>query len=771
MNRLLEFRNKNQNKIANMKKLNNKNMFGAWMALIMIAVVSVFTSCEKLEENMGTKSSTTPASTRKVYSQNKEREITGPTTEECRFEKVVEENGKKSVTKKSVTLRREVKGIPEYQKSVSGFDYKHQKNNSIIVGTPEYKRTSDDFKINGRTDELGGVKVNGFDTDVITTSYSIYHEACTYDDGEIQVSFEFVEPTFTEKSTTVSGISSPVSGKDAARLNNTITTSYYKYDQDVSESVVLLMEKGVTIVDEGFVTNSCKETISDNSAKAYFLYRISKSDGSHEDFDIEVSDTREATVKGPWSSIESNNNQSTGSASKTEKGSTDKSTSKDGFTVNWKRYSYDVKAGVTLSGSTQTNLIETVEPEGWTASYRGKTYTIPRSTYNVSNDKGTVTGGSEKNGYNVYDYANKFTYTRASNTQNFTTKGEIKVKKEITITDEGFVTGSCKETISDGTAKAYFLYRITKSDGSHQDFDVEVSDTREATVKGPWSSIESNYSQSTGSASKTEKGSTDKSTTKNGFTVNWKRYSYNVKASVSLAGSTQTNLIETVEPEGWTASYRGKTYTISRSSYTVSNDNGSVANGGEKNGYNLYNYTNKFTYTRGTNTKNFTTKGEILIQKEEPTFFPPEWGTLEYARQTVANNESHNGYAYTLSLRFSAGYTLPVVIRAGSTIPEWHFEYVEKTDVTDYNGGTYDKASNTWINTKAMDKPNQMVWSRYSKEKANQDYIIAKNLGWDEGHLVDGHASTQTSRYQITVSNGRLTVKDTYTGNNLGSWK
>lgn len=568
-----------------MKKLNNKNMFGAWMALIMIAVISVFTSCEKLEENMGTKSSTTPASTRKVYSQNKEREITGPTTEECRFEKVVEENGKKSVTKKSVTLRREVKGIAEYQKSVSGFDYKHQKNNSIIVGTPEYKRTSDDFKINGRTDELGGVKVNGFDTDVITTSYSIYHEACTYDDGEIQVSFEFVEPTFTEKSTTVSGISSPVSGKDAARLNNTITTSYYKYDQDVSESVVLLMEKGVTIVDEGFVTNSCKETISDNSAKAYFLYRISKSDGSHEDFDIEVSDTREATVKGPWSSIESNNNQSTGSASKTEK------------------------------------------------------------------------------------------------------------------------------------------------------------------------------------------GSTDKSTTKNGFTVNWKRYSYNVKASVSLAGSTQTNLIETVEPEGWTASYRGKTYTISRSSYTVSNDNGSVANGGEKNGYNLYNYTNKFTYTRGTNTKNFTTKGEILIQKEEPTFFPPEWGTLEYARQTVANNESHNGYAYTLSLRFSAGYTLPVVIRAGSTIPEWHFEYVEKTDVTDYNGGTYDKASNTWINTKAMDKPNQMVWSRYSKEKANQDYIIAKNLGWDEGHLVDGHASTQTSRYQITVSNGRLTVKDTYTGNNLGSWK
>ena len=64
-----------------------------------------------------------------------------------------------------------------------------------------------------------------------------------------------------------------------------------------------------------------------------------------------------------------------------------------------------------------------------------------------------------------------------------------------------------------------------------------------------------------------------------------------------------------------------------------------------------------------------------------------------------------------------------------------------------------------------------MVWSRYSKEKANKDYQIAASQNWDEGRLVDGHPSTQTSRYELTVVDGRLTARDTYNGNNLGSWK
>jgi hypothetical protein len=162
----------------------------------------------------------------------------------------------------------------------------------------------------------------------------------------------------------------------------------------------------------------------------------------------------------------------------------------------------------------------------------------------------------------------------------------------------------------------------------------------------------------------------------------------------------------------------------------------------------------------------------IKVKVEEtPTFFPKEWGKLKNIKQTVANNKNHNGHVYTWLLEFENDVKLPVVIAPGSINPAWHFEYAEVTTVSNYNGGTYDKATNTWICTTASDKPNQMVWSRNSKEKANKDYSVARNQNWDEGRTVDGHPSTQTSRYQLTINNGRLTAKDTYTGRDMGSWK
>lgn len=743
------------------------SVFGAWMVLFMTFVLSVFSSCEKQDEVLSTKTNSTK---RIVYTQNKEREIIGPETEVCRFEKVIHNGVNKTIEKKEITLRRKIEGAPEYQKEVSGFDYVHKGDNTYEMGTPEYQRTEGYFKISGRTDVMSALKVNGFDTDKITTIYTFYHEACVYDDGEVQVDFDFTEPWFWEKSTVVEAISSPVTGKDAARLTNTITIRYSFFQLDASESVVLLKDAEITITSEDFVTSSCKETVYDNSVTAHVVYRINKSDGCHEDFEMDFSDARTSEVDPAWSSIESNNNQSTSSASRSETGSTDQSSSKNGFTAKWKRHGYDVKSVVTLAGSTQNNRIKTVEPEGWEITFRGKTFKFNRPSYSVSNDNGTVTEGGEKNGYKEYNYANKFSYTRGSNSKSFTTNGVIRVKKEITVTSENFITASCKETVYDNSVTAHVLYRVNKSDGSHEDFEVDFSDVRTAKVDSAWNSIESNCNQRTSSASKTETNNIEKVSSKNGFTATWKRYSYDVKSVVTLAGSTQDNHIRIVEPEGWEISYRGKTFKFNRPKYSVSNDNGTVTGGSEWNGFNVYLYENVFSYNRDGYQRSFIANGVISVKKSG-TFFPNEWGTLEYVRQTVANNKTHDGFVYTWSLRFSEGYTLPVVIASGSTVPDWHFEYVEKTTVTEYNGGTYDKASNTWINTTASDKPNQMVWSRSSKERANKDYGKAKSQNWDEGRLVDGHPSTQTSRYQLTVSNGRLTAKDNYNGNTLGSWK
>jgi hypothetical protein len=340
------------------------------------------------------------------------------------------------------------------------------------------------------------------------------------------------------------------------------------------------------------------------------------------------------------------------------------------------------------------------------------------------------------------------------------------------VVSHGFVTDECYEVPENGKVTAYFLHRTTKSDGTHVDKKIQVSDTRSSEEK-VWSSIEANNNQTTGSATKSQTGSSDKSTTKDDVTVKWKRYSYELKSPVTLAGSTQSNLILTEEPEGWTAEYNGDTYTIPRPNYTVSCDKGAVSGGSESGGYKVYDYLSKFSYTRTNNTKSLNGKGTIKVKVDDtPTFFPKECGKLKRIKQTVANNPNHNGFVYTWLLEFEEDVKLPVVVAPGSITPDWNFSYAEVTTVSDYNGGTYDKATGKWICTTASDKPNQMVWTRSSKEKANKDYQIARNQNWDDGHMVDGHPSTQTSRYQLTVSSdGRLTAKDTYTGKSMGSWK
>jgi hypothetical protein len=136
-------------------------------------------------------------------------------------------------------------------------------------------------------------------------------------------------------------------------------------------------------------------------------------------------------------------------------------------------------------------------------------------------------------------------------------------------------------------------------------------------------------------------------------------------------------------------------------------------------------------------------------------------------KQTVSNNEKHNSFVYIWSCHFEKG-VLPVVLISGGG-PNFNFKYFEYTSDHSYNSGTY--VDGIWINTVASDTYTQMIWSRGNTERGNKDYVSAKLENWDEGHLFEGHCSTQTSRYDLKVNDGRLTATDTYTGSYLGSWK
>ena len=160
---------------------------------------------------------------------------------------------------------------------------------------------------------------------------------------------------------------------------------------------------------------------------------------------------------------------------------------------------------------------------------------------------------------------------------------------------------------------------------------------------------------------------------------------------------------------------------------------------------------------------------DIIKANEESCFFPPEWGGFKGVRQTVTNNKGHDGWEYVWSIQFAKG-VLPVIISAGATVPSFQFGLFEYTDVEDYNSATYVIANDTWVNTKAADRPSQMVWERNGKEYANKDYTEAGKQNWDEGHTVNGHPSVYTSRYKLEVVDGYLRATDTYNGTFMGSW-
>ena len=167
----------------------------------------------------------------------------------------------------------------------------------------------------------------------------------------------------------------------------------------------------------------------------------------------------------------------------------------------------------------------------------------------------------------------------------------------------------------------------------------------------------------------------------------------------------------------------------------------------------------------------FTPIKSNVSDKKAESFFPAKWGTLQYVRQTVTNDETNKSYVYIWSFRFANGYTLPVVIRGTTNNPEWNFAYIEKTQKAIYNSATYDEKKRTWVNSVAQDKEKQMVWLRDGDQLDSKSMLLAKKQNWDEGHLVGGQPSVNTERYNFIIGEDTLTIIDTYLTLTIGTWK
>lgn len=288
---------------------------------------------------------------------------------------------------------------------------------------------------------------------------------------------------------------------------------------------------------------------------------------------------------------------------------------------------------------------------------------------------------------------------------------------------------------------------------------------------GPWTAYESSNTWETSGVASERAGTEPVELEQNGAKAKWDVLTFDIQSTVSLAGSKQYDKWRSKEGNNFSVTYRGKTLTLSNKGRVV-NNKAELNDAGVNGDYHDWKHTNVLTYKWGDNVKNSNATGIIKVREvqEESYFFPPEWGGVKGVRQTVTNNEGHNGWDYAWSIQFGKG-VLPVFVPAGTTVPNFRFELFEYTDVKNYNSATYIIKEDTWVNTTASDMSDRMVWEREGREYENKDYTEAGRQNWDAGHTVDGHPSVHTTRYQLDVNGPYLSVSDSYGGCFMGSWK
>lgn len=326
------------------------------------------------------------------------------------------------------------------------------------------------------------------------------------------------------------------------------------------------------------------------------------------------------------------------------------------------------------------------------------------------------------------------------------------------------------ETVFDEYTLWHTEYLYVKGDVSEVTV-FEWIQPRSLEFLGPWVSIEENHKYETSGVSVEVESSEPVEQEQNGAVAKWNIRTFNLQATVTLAGSKQYDKWRAKEGNNFSVTYRGKTLTIERKGYRVDNTT-DLKDKGVVGDYREWGYSNVLEYEWGDNIKYSSATGtiKVLEPKNEDKFFPPAWGDLLEAKQTNTNSNGHNGSLPAWSLRFAKG-VLPVIIDPGNDVPNWDFSLFEYTTVTDYNSATYVMANDTWVNTTAEDGPNYMVWERDHKEYATKNYSEAGKHNWDDGHTVNGHPSVYTSRYRLELVNNCLTATDTYTGRYMGSWK
>lgn len=710
------------------------------------------------------------------------------------IERFIMKSGKTNDVERSFLRQRWQKNIDPYELYVNSFAYEF----GNVLGMSSFEaeksldRGNDNWSGKGKVD-MYNANING--EKPVKTQYTFYHETWTYKDKYITVEFPYVSFIVEEAKTAVNGAASDKDQYTKAVLENNINTNYAGYKSSMNELVYLYSKVERKVVEHGFKINTKKRTWEPNRMTPSVVHFKLWSDGVEETTTHEWPLSRKLENGPSFERICKDNYNRTGNPSITNIKDTDKAfTDENGGKWTCVEQNGTIGASVEFNGAESTSITWTfTEHNKLRLEVDGDVIEWGEDLYKYTL-KPSLGEGSVKDGYTVYPYTGKLNYIFAdAPAKDGTDNGVIKVKVEKKVKKEGFED---KQKVWSPASVTYKAKYVTEWDDNTKD-EVAFEWVRERTLtNGPvFERTAADYSNRTGKPSILDLKSSKKTyTDKSGGAWSGNEEKITIGTTVSFNGAEDANVLYyATETNDVQLKYKDAVCDFGHDDYSYTL-NPSLGSGTAKGDYMSYPYTATLNYTFGdAAAKQATDKGTIKVAvPEEKTFFPKEWGTLEYVEQTTTMSKDMKSYSYIWSPHFfnketGKRYVLPVVLEKDApNKPLWDFSLVEECDKSHYdkyNSAFYDPRSKSWKNAWAEDAREWLQWSLAEEGSAKKAYgttvyETAKAKGWDTPSYISGRPTVFTHRYDLTVKDGRLFVIDTYTNQKVtdsncvnGGWK
>lgn len=345
----------------------------------------------------------------------------------------------------------------------------------------------------------------------------------------------------------------------------------------------------------------------------------------------------------------------------------------------------------------------------------------------------------------------------------------ILFKENAHVVSEGWDDTTAKKTITLWNVHTEIDYVIVYSDGSEDRTSYSMDFGWSFGPKSKWSVVAENNSYYTGNVVANVNGSQKTKAAKDGATWGWMENTHSLIADVIVANGTQKDEWAATTVNDITIERNGNVYNFGHDDYNMTDGGAKLGNATSTDSEDVYPYTHSLTFGMGGVTDTKAVSGEIHVEKViiPDTFFGSKVLSVS---QIVCNNQNRSDYMYSVLAHLENGQVVPGIWNKNGNI-EFHLEWAVKAESDNLNGAAYESTSNTWVPVHAWDSPDMLQYDSQSGSNVdNQGYLTAMQWNWDEGKLVDGHASVTTNRFSFNIENGVLSATDTYTGSSIGSW-